>query len=319
MKKGLISGLVLVIISFTCSFSKPFSDKRNNFNKHEETIPIWPDGKMPAASISRPQEDAKQNTSGNIYHVAAPYLVVHRPSGNNNNHHALLIISGGGYKHIVTGNESRPAAEWLSNLGYTTFELIYRLPADGWEDPFVPLADGQRAIRVIKSLAPQFDFEKSHLGVMGFSAGGHLAGMLLTSNDRSFYNKIDDIDAISTKLEFGALLYPVVSMIPPYNTTNSFKEMFAYRNLTNQAAQYSVELLVTSATPPMFLAQAKDDPISPVQNSELLYKALQRNGNTASVLHLFETGGHGWGLGKPGSETVKWPDLFIQWVQQNRL
>ncbi|MDQ1090569.1 alpha/beta hydrolase [Siphonobacter sp. SORGH_AS_1065] len=276
-------------------------------------IPLWPAGRMPdSTGVHGP---LMTSSTGNITNVAVPYLIIHKPTQSNGR--AILVISGGGYKHIESGNESGAAANWLSGQGFTAFELIYRLPAENWQTKFVAFEDGQRALRLIKSLAPQYHYEATKVGVMGFSAGGHLAGMLATVPQRRFYQPIDELDSLRADVQFAALLYPVVTMLPPYNSTVSKKVLFGNGDDLPAERQYSVEQLVSAQTPPMFLAQAKDDSTASVQNSELLYQALSSHGIGASQLQLFESGGHGWGLGKAGTPETVWPSLFQAWAVKN--
>ncbi|GAB4022201.1 alpha/beta hydrolase [Spirosoma koreense] len=257
----------------------------------------------------------KISSTGDITNVAVPYLIPHVPAQPNGR--VLLVIAGGGYTHIESGNESGAAADWLSNQGFTAFELIYRLPSENWGTKLVAFQDGQRAVRLIKSLASQYHYDATKLGIMGFSAGGHLAGMLATVPQRMFYKPVDGRDSLGTDVQFAALLYPIVTMLPPYNNTSSKKVLFGTGDDLTAEQQYSVQLLVSPQTPPMFLAQAKDDTTSSVQNSEMLYQALLTKGVTTSQLHLFDTGGHGWGLGKAGTPETVWPSLFQNWATQN--
>lgn len=240
-----------------------------------------------------------------------PYLIVHRPAHPNGM--AVLVISGGGYAHIEEDKESGPAAGWLAAQGITAFELIYRLPGKGWGSVNVPFEDGQRAMRLIRSMADSLHIDKRRVGVMGFSAGGHLAGTLATQFDTAWYPPADRIDKIPSRPDFAVLLYPVISMLAPYNHTHSYKELVGKRDTAKKQMLYSVELHVTQRTPPTFLAQAKDDSVSPVQNSEMMYAALQRE-HISSVLHLFSKGGHGWGMGKAGTPTMLWPKMCKAWL-----
>jgi hypothetical protein len=188
-------------------------------NHQPKEIPLWSAGNMPGGT--GPQGSEVVSPKGSYTNIAQPHLIVHYPEHPNGM--AVLVISGGGYAHIEVGSESSPAAEWLASQGITAFELIYRLPAEGWSTVDVPFQDAQRAIRVIRDMAERMGISRNKVGVMGFSAGGHLAAMIETEPERQFYAPIDDIDRHSAKCDFAALVYPVITMLPPYNHTHSIR------------------------------------------------------------------------------------------------
>jgi len=274
-------------------------------------IQLWPAGNMPGGA--GPQGPEVVSSKRSYTNISQPRLIVHYPQHPNGI--AMLVISGGGYAHIEVGSESSPAAEWLASQGITAFELIYRLPAEGWSTTDVPFQDAQRAIRVIRGMADKLGISRNKVGVMGFSAGGHLAAMIETQPEKQFYAPIDDIDRHLAKCDFAALVYPVITMMPPYNHTHSEKEILGSHPDRRDQEAYSPQLHVSAHTPPTFLTQAEDDPISNVENSKEMYAALQQN-YVVSELHLYPTGGHGWGLGKPGTPEITWPSLFKKWALQ---
>lgn len=262
-------------------------------------ISLWPN--------SPPPRSPKHQLEKNIKAVPTPFMAVYSPKQSN--HTAILVMSGGGYAHEVENKEGTPTALWLQQHGFTVFELVYRLPTIGQTNTRnLPFADAQRAIRLIKTTG-----QYQHIGVIGFSAGGHVAGMLATQWAKPFYNSIDPTDAVSARPDFAVLLYPVVSMQTPLNHTHAYKVLF---NGNNNAllSQYSVDMNITANTPPMFIAHARDDEVSPVASSALLHQALQQH-HVSNQLILFDYGGHGWGLGN-NAETKQWPALFLQWQQQ---
>lgn len=280
-------------------------------NQRQQDIQLWPAGKIPGGT--GPQGAEVVSSRRSYTNISQPRLIVHYPEHPNGM--AILVISGGGYAHIEVGSESSPAAEWLASQGITAFELIYRLPEEGWSTTDVPFQDGQRAIRVIRDMAEKLGISRDKVGVMGFSAGGHLAAMLETEPEKQFYAPIDDIDRHSAKCDFAALIYPVITMLPPFNHTHSEKVILGTHPDRRDQEAYSAQYHVSARTPPTFLAQAEDDPISNVENSKEMYDALQRN-QIVSQLQLYPTGGHGWGLGKPGTPETSWPSLFKKWAQQ---
>jgi len=154
------------------------------------------------------------------------------------------------------------------------------------------------------------------IGVLGFSAGGHLAGMTATTPGVARYDAVDAIDSIASAPDFSALIYPVLTLVPPFDQTHTRRSIVGAHPDPADARALSVDLQVTPSTPPTFLAQAVDDPISPVDNSLRMFNAL-RAANVPCEMHILQSGGHGWGMGKPGSETRHWPMLFEAWAAQN--
>lgn len=227
----------------------------------------------------------------------------------------MLVVAGGGYAHIAAGNESRPVCRWLQGLGVTGFELYYRLPQDGWP-AVAPFQDAQRAMRIIRAHAAVFRLDLRHIGALGFSAGGHLVGMTAVRPTARLYSPIDATDLLSARPEFIGLIYPVLTMMPPFDHTRSRREILGEQPSVAASAAWSVERQVDTKTPPTFLAQAADDPISPVDNSLMMFQAL-RAAHVPAEMHIFQSGRHGWGMGKPGSEVRAWPALFAKWAEIN--
>ncbi|WP_347218062.1 alpha/beta hydrolase [Chryseobacterium sp.] len=261
-----------------------------------------------------PQGGNKISQKGSYTNINIPKLIIHQPT--NPNGIAVLVISGGGYAHIESGSEGNLTGEWLKSQGITAFELIYRLPGEGWITKSVPFQDAQRALRIIRSNAVKYKIDPDKIGVLGFSAGGHLAGYISSTFDTVYYPPQDAIDQISAKPDFSAMIYPVVSMLPPNNNTHSFKSLLGKSSDTKDQIKYSVEKQVTEQTPITFLAHSEDDPISPVENSILMYQALKEH-KVPAELHLFQSGGHGWGLGKKDTNTGEWANLFLNWLKIN--
>lgn len=270
-------------------------------------IVLWP-GAPPGGAAPGPQ---RESAKGSITQVDQPYLIVHRPTQPNGT--AILLVSGGGYAHIEAGKESGPAAGWLQAQGVTAFELVYRLPQEGG-GVAAPFQDGQRAMRVIRARAAEWGIDPARIGMLGFSAGAHLAGMTAVQPDVARYAPVDAIDAVSARPDFAVLLYPVLTMQPPFDTTHAKKQLLGAHPAQAARDAWSVELHVDARTPPMFIAQALDDPIAPPENSIWMAAALRRAGVSAE-LHQFRQGGHGWGLGKPGSEPAAWPQLLLAWLR----
>ena len=281
-----------------------------NAQSAAETIDLWP-GSPPGGTPPRGPEHV--NAKGSVTNVSRPRLVAYRPAHPNGA--AALVIAGGGYAHIQAGNESMPACRWLQAMGVAAFELIYRLPQDGWPAA-APFQDGQRAMRIIRARAAEYGVDPARIGAIGFSAGGHLAGMLGVRPAALLYPRIDAADLSSARPDFLGLLYPVLTMLPPFDQTHSRREIVGLHPAMADSIAWSVERQVDQHTPPTFLAQAADDPISPIDNSLMMFSAL-RAAHVPVELHIFQSGRHGWGMGKPGSETQAWPALFVTWAETN--
>ncbi|EZP36392.1 alpha/beta hydrolase [Janthinobacterium lividum] len=270
-------------------------------------IVLWP-GEPPGGAAPGPQRDSAK---GSITQVEQPYLIAHHPAQPNGI--AILLVSGGGYAHIEAGKESGPAASWLQTQGITAFELVYRLPQEGG-GVAAPFQDGQRAMRVIRARAAEWGIDPVRIGMLGFSAGAHLAGMTAVQPDAVRYAPVDAVDGVSARPDFAVLLYPVLTMQRPFDTTHAKKQLLGAHPTLAARDALSVELHVDTRTPPTFIAQALDDRVSPPENSILMAAALRRAGVSVE-LHQFQSGGHGWGLGKPGSAPAAWPQLLLAWLR----
>lgn len=277
-----------------------------------QTIDLWPNG-SPAGSGSAPNgvERVSQNVRslGAVSNISKPRIEILHPAHPNGT--AVLIIGGGGLFRIEIGHESQPTARWLESIGVTPVILYYRLPADGWA-PVAPYQDAQRAMRIVRSRAAAWGIEPQRIGVIGFSSGGDIAGITATRFAHDFYPPVDAIDKVSARPDFAGLIYPVTSMQPPYDTTHTYRELAPQQDAKTA---YTVLLHVSSTTPPTFIAQAEDDPIVNVGASLALFDVLHQQHVTAE-LHVFDRGGHGWGLGKPGTRVSHWPGLFAGWITQ---
>ncbi|CAI8758591.1 alpha/beta hydrolase [Chryseobacterium sp. IT-36CA2] len=299
-----------IFFSFLFFGSLLYAQKGLSNQDQLPSIDLWmkiPDGPGPGG-------ENMVSPKGSLTNIGRPKLIIHQPQ--NPNGIAILVISGGGYAHIESGSEGYPASEWLKSLGITAFELQYRLPEEGWATRSVPFQDAQRALRIIRKDAGKYKIDPDKIGVLGFSAGGHLAGYISSTFNTIYYPPQDDIDLISAQPNFMAMIYPVVSMLPPNNKTHSFKSLLGKNSDTKDQIRLSVEKQVNAQTPITFLAQSEDDPISPVENSILMYQALKDH-KIPAELHLLQSGGHGWGLGKKGTNTGEWTDLFLKWLKVN--
>jgi len=272
-----------------------------------QTLSLWPEGHLPVV-IEGPERIGSEGLAlGAVSGVSNPRLEIYHPVRPNGT--AVLVLGGGGYFRIQIGTAARPIAQWLASNGVTAAVLYYRLPGDGWP-PSAPFADGQRAMRLIRANAVEWGITPDRIGVLGSSAGGNLAGILSTRFAHAFYPAVDAADRLSSRPAFLAMLYPVVTLRPPYDTTRSRRELGRQENAVRE---YSVELHVRADMPPVFLAHAADDPITDPGHSLLMFEAARAKGVPVE-LHLFDRGGHSWGMGAPGTQTAQWPQLFSTWA-----
>ncbi|WP_226507190.1 alpha/beta hydrolase [Pseudomonas sp. MWU16-30317] len=242
---------------------------------------------------------------GALSNVAVPHLQVFRPAQPSGK--AVIVASGGGYKRMEMGTEAIPAAKWLVDRGYTAYVLVYRLPLEGWRSgSIVSLQDAQRALRIVRSL-------EKHVTLLGFSAGGHLLGMTATIGGVQTYEPTDSIDAIPTVASGAALIYPVITLESPYTHTSTHKVLVGPRATSEEEASWSVQTRVSHRTPPMFLVQAEDDPISDPNNTLIMSAACEAK-HVPVEMHRYATGGHGFGLGRPGTPTMEWPARYEPWL-----
>ncbi len=274
-----------------------------------EILPLWP-GDPPGGG--GPSGAIVENARGAISNVAMPNIAVYAPTKPNGI--AVLVAGGGGYRRISMRNEARPAARWLNSRGITAFVLSYRLPGEGWAaGPLAPLQDAQRAIRLIRANATHFGIDPGHLGVLGFSAGGHLLGLAATRSAFASYREVDAADKQSARPDFAALIYPVITLKPPYDNTWTRRMLVGKHPSAALSVEWSVEDDVGARCPPMFLVQAKDDPISDPENTVIMQQACLKAGVTVE-LHQLQDGGHGFGMGRSGKASADWPDDFAPWL-----
>ncbi len=284
----------------------------------QESVEIW-GNKVPGAILA---EDYKQIENKNdtgvvtgISKVVTPELKIFLTENPGKNA-SILILPGGGYSHLSVEKEGRKVAKWANSLGLNAFVLHYRLPSDEiMEDKsLAPLADAQQAMRFIRNNAKDWNLNPDQIGVLGFSAGGHLAASLSTR----FEEKIASEDqGISARPDFSILIYPVISMMNEFTHKGSQESLLGKNADEDLLRKFSNEYLVSAQTPPSFLVHATDDKAVPVENSLEYYKALKEN-NVPVEMHVFEDGGHGFGLGQKGTNSF-WPKNLEKWLDQHGL
>ena len=288
-----------------------------------EVIALWPNGPpggeaVVATQVVTERGDAKGLRDRAVTHVRQPTLTVFRPAKPNGA--AVILVPGGGYERVVVDKEGFETARWLADRGYTALVLLYRLPGDGWAQAAdAPLQDAQRALRLTRARATDLKIDPRRVAIMGFSAGGHVAASLTTRFDARVYDRIDPADDLSARPDLSALIYPVVSMASGPAHAGSRKQLLGPDPDAARVAAYSPDQNVGAETPPVFLVHAADDPSVPVQNALLMFAALKARAIPAE-LHVFEEGGHGFGLrfvaGKP---VAAWPVLFETFARRKGL
>jgi acetyl esterase/lipase len=284
----------------------------------KEVIPLWPSTPPGGEGVVLPTEIVERAPAGAPYHdrfvhkIGTPLLWVVRPAKPDGS--AVLMAPGGGYVREVLDKEGLETAERFAAQGITVFILRYRLPAEGWKNGAdVPLQDAQRAIRLIRAHAAHYGVDPARVGVMGFSAGGHVAASLATRFAEKVYDPIDAADSLDARPSFAGLMYPVITMAPQAHG-GSKKALLGDNPSSDVIDHYSCEKRVTASTPPSFICYAiDDDAVPPIGNSVAMYLALAATKIPVEI-HGFQEGGHGFGIriaqGKP---CAVWPDLFVTW------
>lgn len=285
----------------------------------QTTFPVWPSGDAPGAKNSpvsftlteRSKDPALPDRA--VSGIRAPQVTVYLPKKTNGV--ALLVTPGGSYKRVVLDKEGSDLAQPFNDRGYTLFVMTYRMPEDGHaEGANAPLADAQRALRTLRARAGEWKINPQHIGVMGFSAGGHVAASLETRYDEAVYPPVDAIDRQSARPDFVVLGYPVISMDAAIAHAGSRKALIGDTPTAEQIKHYSPELNVTAQTPPTFLLHAVDDPSVPVANSLVMFNALHAH-NVQTELHMFSHGQHGFGIrGVKNQPAALWPELAMNWI-----
>jgi acetyl esterase/lipase len=265
------------------------------------TVLLWPNGAPGALG----NEDSDQ-----------PSLTIFLPVKNQANGTGVIVCPGGGYGALASNHEGRQVANWLNSLGIAAFVLKYRL-GPRYHHP-IELGDAQRAIRLVRAHAGEYGVTPDRLGVMGFSAGGHLAATMGTHFDNGNAADPDPMQRASSRPDFLVLGYPVISFTTPYTHQGSLHNLLGDNPDPKLIQSLSNELQVTAQTPPTFLFHTTEDQTVPVENSVLFYLALRKAG-VAAEMHIFERGPHGVGLALRDPALALWPELLANWFRMRGL
>jgi acetyl esterase/lipase len=260
---------------------------------------LWPDG-APGAIGSEERDK--------------PSLTIYRPASDRGQHAAIVVCPGGGYAGLAMDHEGRQIAEWLNSLGITACVLKYRL-GPRYHHPS-PLLDAQRALRTVRANAAKWQLDPTKVGILGFSAGGHLASTAATHFDRGDASAPDAVDRQNARPDFAVLVYPVIALATEYAHAGSRRHLLGDKPDAKLVESLSNERQVTADTPPCFLVHTGEDKAVPPENSLLFYKALRKAGVPAE-LHVYERGPHGFGLGKADPSLTTWPGLCVAWLRKH--
>ncbi|MBN2413610.1 alpha/beta hydrolase [candidate division KSB1 bacterium] len=240
-----------------------------------------------------------------------PTLTIYLPEKENNTGAAVVIFPGGGYWNLAMDHEGHQIAGWLNSFGVTGIIVKYRR-GTGSEHP-VPLTDAQRAIRTVRFRAKNWGIQPDKIGVMGFSAGGHLASTTGTHFDPGQTETNDPVDSMSCRPDFMILVYPVITMDDEFTHSGSKRNLLGENPDPQLVTLMSNEKQITSDTPPTFLILSNSDSAVPAENSVLFYISLRKAGVPAEM-HIFENGKHGFGLAFDDPYLSEWPKLCQNWL-----
>ncbi|SCY93091.1 Acetyl esterase/lipase [Flavobacterium anhuiense] len=309
MKHTKTQSLRTITLSFLL-FSGLFSIRAQN-----QTIPLW--NKIPdeiKATDYKEKEILKDGKLQSTSQVSVPTLSIFIPKEVKPNQTAVVICPGGGYTHLAFEKEGTKVAEWFNSIGIAAFVLKYRMPTDlTMKNKSVgPLQDAQEAIRYVRQNVAKWNIDPNKIGILGFSAGGHLASTASTHYDDKVY---ESAYKVSARPDFSLLIYPVISMENEITHKGSQTNLLGNNPSKELIDSFSNEKKVTSKTPPTLLIHATDDTVVIPENSINYYLALKKNGVSAEM-HVYEKGGHGFGLGV--ADTSKfWTRDCEEWLKSN--
>jgi acetyl esterase/lipase len=270
-------------------------------------IDLWPEG-IPGYRADGPAETVKD---GWVIHVRHPTLIAYLPPAEQRCGTAVVFCPGGGYVHLPTEIEECAEARWLNHLGIAAFVLTYRFGDDG---PSAPLRDVLRAVRLVRSDAAEYGIRPDRIGILGASAGGHVATAAATLYDDPDGRTGASLDQVSGRPDFTVLLYPVITMREPFVHRGSRRGLLGADPSAALVDHFSTELHVTKDTPPAFLVSTQEDTSVPLENS-LAYFAALRKAGVAAELHLFERGPHGFKFTQGLGPTSDWPARCEDWLR----
>jgi acetyl esterase/lipase len=277
----------------------PTAGTKDPTHKISEPLPLWPEG-APGAKGKEPAD--------------VPTLTVYLPAPDKATGAGIVICPGGGYGNLALKHEGDEVARWLNTLGVAGIVLKYR-HAPGYRHP-APLDDAQRALRMTRSQIKHWNLDAKKIGILGFSAGGHLASTAATHFDAGLSDAKDPIDRLSCRPDFAVLVYPVITVTGPFAHNGSRNNLLGKTPDAKLVESLCNDKQVTASTPPTFLVHTTEDKGVPPENSILFYQAL-RQAKVPAELHIYEKGAHGLGLGtkQPELAFASWPQRCAAWLQ----
>lgn len=283
------------------------------FSQH--VMPLWPD-EIPNSKETDVSEIHEYDDILRIQQVQTPTLEIYLPAKKHSTGRGVVICPGGGYTLLAYDWEGTDIAKWFNSKGIAAFVLKYRLPiSDSVVIPNeAPLQDAKRAIRTVRANAEKWNVNSDDIGVMGFSAGGHLASTLGTHFNSDDNFEKDDIDNLRARPDFMILVYPVITMKEPFTHQGSKNNLLGKNPDEKMVEYYSNETQVTKETPPTFLVHATDDGAVPVENSLMFYNALKETGHLPEM-HIYPKGGHGFALALGKEHLQGWTERLYEWME----
>ena len=292
-------------------------------NTQNYTIPLWKKGKIPNSQESSDVEKVEFTWLMDVQYVQEPDIKVFLPTKKNATGQALIICPGGGYRMLAYDWEGLDYAKYLNSIGVAGIVLKYRLPVSKSNVVSYksPLMDIQRAIRITRYNAAKWNIDSNKIGVMGSSAGGHLASTAGTHFDYGNPDAQDSIDRVSCRPDFMILMYPVITFNDSFTHKDSRANLLDNNLDPKLINEFSNELQVKDDTPPAFIVHSDDDDLVPVENSVLFYTALRQH-KIPAELHIYSAGGHGFALALGNGHYEYWTQVCREWLKwvdkQNR-
>jgi acetyl esterase/lipase len=282
----------------------------------QTVLPLYTHIPNAIAADVQEKTDSTNPNKIKVSDVTIPTLTVYLPESTQAKRPAVIICPGGGYSFLVVNNEGSDVARQLNKKGIVAFVLKYRLPSDKImkNKEIGPLQDAQQAIKMVREHAKDWNIDPAKIGIMGFSAGGHLASTVSVQFLRSV---IPNENNTSLRPDFSILIYPVISFTDSLAHKGSRDNLVGANASADKIKEFSNELQVTAQTPPAFLVHCGNDKVVPVQNSIQYYEALQKNGVKAE-LHIYPAGGHGFGLHN-NTTSDNWLDRCFNWMMANKI
>ena len=295
----------IFVIVLTSMIGSAFSQK---------SFKVWT-GQIPGAIKNLSIKEVTDSSDNwiKMRNITDPTIDMYTVSAEKSSGSSVIICPGGGYWGLAIKHEGSDVAKWLNSLGITAFVLKSRLPLDEimTDKSIGPLEDAQEAMRNVRRHAKEWNINPDKIGIMGFSAGGHLASTLSTHFNEKVY---DPIDTTSARPDFSIFIYPVISMDSSITHMGSRINLIGNNPSPETVRRFSNDLQVTKSTPPAFLVHSMDDNVVPVQNS-INYALALKKYKIPCELHIYEKGGHGYGLGRSTDTETSWPEACKKWLR----